>query len=122
MSTPHGGDLTGVGRAFGRDPDTLLDFSANINLLGPPAAVSALLRAAADRPAMLAAYPDPYARELTAVLAERVAVAAECITIANGNAALLAASVCARSRHAGVLCRCRPSANMRARSPPPARR
>jgi threonine-phosphate decarboxylase len=93
MTAVHGGDLTAIGRAFGRDPASLLDFSANINPFGPPAAVGTLLRAAADQPSLLGMYPDPHARELTAVLAARHAVAEHDIVVANGNAALLDVSV-----------------------------
>jgi threonine-phosphate decarboxylase len=93
MTAVHGGDVAGIARAFSRDPATLVDFSASINPLGPPPAVAALLRAVADRPAALSAYPDPHARELTAALAARHALADENIMIANGNAALLDASV-----------------------------
>ena len=66
MTATHGGDLVGIGRAFARDPDSLLDFSASINPFGPPDAVSALLRAVAQQPSILAVYPDPHARELHA--------------------------------------------------------
>ncbi len=93
MTAVHGGDLSAVGRAFGRDPASLLDFSANINPFGPPAAVSALLRATAERPLLLSAYPDPRARKLTATLAARAAVAEHEIVVANGSAALLDVSV-----------------------------
>jgi threonine-phosphate decarboxylase len=93
MTATHGGDLTGIGRAFDCDPASLLDFSANINPSGPPPAVSALLRAVAEQPSVLAAYPDPHARELTAALAARNAVPADRIVIANGTAALLDVSV-----------------------------
>jgi threonine-phosphate decarboxylase len=93
MTAAHGGDVTGIARAFSRDPATLVDFSASINPLGPPKAVAALLRAVADRPAALSAYPDPHARDLTAALAARHALAGENVMIANGNAALIDASV-----------------------------
>jgi threonine-phosphate decarboxylase len=89
----HGGDLTAIGRDFGCDPSALLDFSVNVNPYGPPAAVSAVLRAAAEQPSLLGGYPDPQARELTVALAARAAVAEEQIVVANGNAALLDVSV-----------------------------
>jgi len=93
VTAVHGGDLIAIGQAFGRDPAALLDFSANINPLGPPVAVSALLRAAAERPTLLGAYPDPRARKLTAALAARAAIAEHAIVVANGSAALLDVSV-----------------------------
>jgi threonine-phosphate decarboxylase len=93
MTVTHGGDLVGIGRAFAREPESLLDFSANINPFGPPDAVSALLRAVAQQPSILAAYPDPYARELSAALAARERVAVARVVVANGSAALLDVSV-----------------------------
>ena len=35
----HGGDRWTAGERFGKDPDSFLDFSANINPLGPPSQV-----------------------------------------------------------------------------------
>ncbi|HTJ26344.1 MAG TPA: aminotransferase class I/II-fold pyridoxal phosphate-dependent enzyme [Candidatus Limnocylindria bacterium] len=93
MSAVHGGDVLGVARAFGRDPASLLDFSANVNPLGPPAGVLTVLRDALAAPALLTAYPDPHARELTAAIAARERIAPERVLVANGGAALLDASV-----------------------------
>jgi threonine-phosphate decarboxylase len=93
MTVMHGGDLVAIGRAFAREPDSLLDFSASINPFGPPDAVSALLRAVAAQPSLLAAYPDPYARELRTALAARDGVPAARVVVANGSAALLDLSV-----------------------------
>lgn len=93
MTTAHGGDLSAIGRAFDRDPASLLDFSANINPLGPPPAVSALLRAVAEHPSLLAAYPDPQACDLTAALAARNAVPVTRVVTGNGSAALLGVGV-----------------------------
>jgi threonine-phosphate decarboxylase len=93
MIVTHGGDLVAIGRAFAREPESLLDFSASINPFGPPDAVSALLRAVAAQPSILAAYPDPHARELRAALAAREGVPAARVVVANGSAALLDLSV-----------------------------
>jgi threonine-phosphate decarboxylase len=93
MTVTHGGDLVAIGRAFAREPDSLLDFSASINPFGPPDAVSALLRAVAAQPSILAAYPDPYARELRAALAAREGVPPARVVAANGSAALIDLSV-----------------------------
>ncbi len=93
MTATHGGDLVGIGLAFARDPASLLDFSASVNPAGPPGGVAALLRAVAERPAILSAYPDPQARELSAVVAARAEVSAARVVVANGSAALLDAAV-----------------------------
>ena len=52
----HGGNLRALGLESGRDPGAILDFSANLNPLGPPP----WLRPAVERGlARVAAYPDP---------------------------------------------------------------
>lgn len=52
----HGGNLRALGLESGRDPGGILDFSANLNPLGPPP----WLRAAVERGlGKVAAYPDP---------------------------------------------------------------
>lgn len=52
----HGGNLLALGLESGRDPGAILDFSANLNPLGPPP----WLRGAVERGlARVAAYPDP---------------------------------------------------------------
>jgi len=93
MTAVHGGDLTTVAREFGRERAALLDFSANVNPLGPPAAVARVLLAAANDTSVLAAYPDSHARELAARIGARTGVPADAIVVANGGAALLAAAV-----------------------------
>lgn len=42
----HGGDLVTASAVFGVSEDQLLDFSANINPLGPPEAVKRVLKEA----------------------------------------------------------------------------
>jgi len=113
MTATHGGDLVGIGRAFARDPDSLLDFSASINPFGPPDAVSALLRAVAQQPSILAAYPDPHARELSAALAARERVTSARLWWQTG-ARRCSTSACVRSKRAAASFRFRPLANMRA--------
>jgi threonine-phosphate decarboxylase len=93
MTAQHGGDVTGIARAFGRAAETLLDFSANVNPFGPPPGVVDVLRRAATNPRILTAYPDPHARALTAFLAEREQIGAERIIVGNGGAAILDAAV-----------------------------
>jgi threonine-phosphate decarboxylase len=103
MSATHGGDVLGIARAFGRDPASLLDFSANVNPLGPPAGVLGVLRDALAAPSLLTAYPDPHARELIAAIAARERIVPERVLVANGGAALLDASVRAHAARRCVL-------------------
>ncbi|HTW82959.1 MAG TPA: aminotransferase class I/II-fold pyridoxal phosphate-dependent enzyme [Candidatus Sulfotelmatobacter sp.] len=93
MSAYHGGDLTAVAREFGRDPAALLDFSANVNPLGPPAGVLDVLRAVLADPRRLSRYPDPRAAALVEVAARALGVAADRVVVGNGGAALLDAAV-----------------------------
>ncbi len=89
----HGGDLLGAVLRHGGSIDAYLDFSANVNPLGPPQAVLALLRERAADVASLARYPDPHYRELRSAFARHVDVASESILVANGSAALFDAIV-----------------------------
>lgn len=103
MTVPHGGDLAAVARRFGRDPATLLDFSANVDPYGPPPAVLAFLsRALAENPRILAAYPPARLPELTARLAREHDVEPACVVVGNGTAALLDAVARASTAAAGV--------------------
>ena len=87
----HGGDVEAVSRQYEVPVNALLDFSASINPAGPPSGVVArLAREAVDR-CLLTRYPDPRYSELRVALAGHVGVAPECLSIANGSAALLGA-------------------------------
>lgn len=91
----HGGDLAAIGRRFGVDPAELLDFSANLNPLGPPPSLLRELAAAAADVADLGRYPDPDARPLRAALAQALAIEPEAIVVGNGAAALLGTALAA---------------------------
>ncbi|MUG70874.1 MULTISPECIES: cobyric acid synthase [Paenibacillus] len=82
----HGGDLRTAADIFGQPKDGFLDFSSNMNPLGPPEAVRAMM---ADRWRELAHYPDPAVRELTLKLAARHGVDPACILVGNGAAELI---------------------------------
>ncbi len=86
----HGGDLAAIGRRYGVAPNSLLDFSANLNPLGPPATLLRALQAAANDITELARYPEPDARSLRLRLGVFLNVEPEAIVVANGAAALLA--------------------------------
>jgi threonine-phosphate decarboxylase len=80
----HGGDLTLASRLFGREQ--LIDFSANMNPLGPPQGVwQALLENLPD----IVHYPDPYARELKSTLAKYLQVPSANLALGNGSMELL---------------------------------
>jgi threonine-phosphate decarboxylase len=64
----HGGDLQTAAQLAGFEAEELIDFSASINPLGPPAGLFAYL--AESLPA-ITAYPDPACRRLCSAIAER---------------------------------------------------
>lgn len=82
----HGGDLRTAADMFGEPKDGFLDFSSNMNPLGPPEAVRSIMT---DRWRELEHYPDPAVRELTLKLAARHAVDPACILVGNGAAELI---------------------------------
>ena len=71
---------------MGIDIANLLDFSANINPLGPPEWLRPLI---SSEVASLVHYPDPYASKLVQAIAERYQVPEESVVVANGTTELL---------------------------------
>jgi threonine-phosphate decarboxylase len=80
----HGGDIQAARRRYGRQK--FIDFSANINPLGPPVKVLSLLRQARR---YVVAYPEPRSRTLGRILAEKHAVDPNRVIVGNGAAELL---------------------------------
>ncbi len=98
VTTVHGGLEAAELRSLGLDPAQLLDFSSNINPLGPSPRIR---RAAAN--ADLAAYPDRTSLMLREALGDRLGVATESILIGNGSTELIHLLARARLRP-GVGC------------------
>jgi threonine-phosphate decarboxylase len=89
----HGGDVDEVAHAYGVSLDCLIDFSSNINPMGPPRrALRRLAREATSRD-VLTRYPDPSYSELSQALATALDVQANGVTIANGSAAIIGAII-----------------------------
>lgn len=82
----HGGDLLTAEETYGLAADAFLDFSSNMNPLGPPQAVRGVLGRYA---ASISQYPDPAVRVLRRKLAERHGVGEENILVGNGAAELI---------------------------------
>lgn len=100
----HGGDLLTAAELYGAGESAFLDFSANINPLGPPPGVLELLREAA---AAVTAYPDPGHRRLKALLAESQGIGSDWITVGNGAAESMALLLLAVSpRRVGIVQPC----------------
>lgn len=84
MTTVHGGlDISEL-RAFGLQPGDVLDFSSNLNPLGPSEAVR---HAAAS--ADFTAYPDRDCTLLREALAARLGVGADHLLVGNGSTELI---------------------------------
>ncbi|QTF91582.1 threonine-phosphate decarboxylase CobD [Halomonas sp. BM-2019] len=98
----HGGQPGPLLTRFGLAPDTpLLDASANLNPLGPPAWLAGwLAQRLQRRPLALAGYPDPEYREAREAIAAEEGVAPEQVLLTNGGAEaiFLAAALQARER------------------------
>ncbi|MFC4596651.1 threonine-phosphate decarboxylase CobD [Cohnella hongkongensis] len=82
----HGGDLWTASARFGVSPDGWLDYSANINPLGPPRQALEALR---DGLSAIVNYPDPGHRKLKKLLSARLSVGEDELLIGNGAAECL---------------------------------
>lgn len=86
MTTTHGGNLEWAARRYGMPPSAFLDFSANLNPLGPPPSLAGLWAKAV---ASLTHYPDPEMTSLRALLGEFFGIPPETVVPGNGAASLL---------------------------------
>ena len=57
----HGGNVEAIARQYGLREEKIMDFSANINPLGPP---SKVIKALKENLSKIARYPDPEAISL----------------------------------------------------------
>lgn len=83
MNFSHGGNPEQIGRQYGIPPDRILDFSANINPLGPPPSSRAAIEEAFH---LLPRYPDIEANSLRRAIAEYEGVPLEFVFPCNGAA------------------------------------
>lgn len=86
MHAPHGGNLTAVAEATGLERQEFLDFSVNINPLGPPNCVRDICSQSMD---FLMEYPDPQYGELKKAFADTVGVSKDWIMVGNGSTELI---------------------------------
>jgi len=86
MNQGHGGDLRRLAARSGRPAADILDFSANINPLGPPAWLRPVIARHVED---LVHYPDPDAQDLVRAAAEHFAMPVETIVAGNGSTELL---------------------------------
>jgi len=83
----HGGNLRELSELAGLPVESLLDFSANINPLGPPQWLGEVVRA---HVADVAHYPDPQCRALVEAFVHRHGIPAEKVVPSNGSSELIA--------------------------------
>jgi len=81
----HGGNINRVAGNTKKNT-TILDFSTNINPLGPPEWLRGLLSATLEK---VVHYPDPDNCEFIQAIAEYIGVKSDCIIAANGTTELL---------------------------------
>ena len=86
----HGGNIQQLAGRLGCGPADILDFSANINPLGPPEYIWNVL--ARNLPDIIY-YPDPGAGELVQSIAESYQLPADQIVTGNGTSELLFATM-----------------------------
>ncbi|NQX70718.1 threonine-phosphate decarboxylase [Paenibacillus alba] len=82
----HGGDLRTAEEAYGKPEMGFLDFSSNMNPLGPPSVVRHILR---EGWRDIVQYPDPAVRELRSKLSAKYNIPMESILVGNGAAELI---------------------------------
>jgi threonine-phosphate decarboxylase len=86
LDREHGGDVYRWAQKARIDPAEIVDFSASINSLGPPA----LARKAFQKSyAEVLRYPDPYGEELKEALAKRHEMKPAEILVGNGSTQLI---------------------------------
>ena len=84
--TGHGGNIHAVLREAGQNYGKIIDFSANINPLGPPEWLRAMVSRELDQ---VLHYPDPDYLGLVQAIAEHTGVSTKKIIPANGSTELL---------------------------------
>ncbi len=82
----HGGNLRKLAEDTGRPPKDLLDFSANINPLGPPEWLRPLISSMVSS---LVHYPDPDCSSLKRTIATHFGVSEEEVLVGNGSTEII---------------------------------
>ncbi len=82
----HGADLAWAERRYGIPAGDFLDFSSNVNPLGPPVTA---LRAASEALEHIARYPEPQADGMKAALANFLPADGASLVLGNGSSELI---------------------------------
>ena len=86
LDREHGGDVQAQARRAGLEAGDILDFSASINPLGPPASAR---RAFIQSYGEIPRYPDPHGEQLKAALVKRHGMKAAEVLVGNGSTQLI---------------------------------
>ncbi|KIX11479.1 threonine-phosphate decarboxylase CobD [Dethiosulfatarculus sandiegensis] len=82
----HGGDIWGAARRLEVNPDRILDLSASLNPLGPPAGLDKILAQSFKR---ICHYPDRHNTLLKEALAKQLGLNSKNLIVGNGSTALI---------------------------------
>ena len=82
----HGGNLSVLSAKTGMPPDRIIDFSANINPLGPPEYLRKVISRSVEQ---LVHYPDPYGQGFLSALARVLDVDMCQLNAANGSTEIM---------------------------------
>ncbi len=86
MTEGHGGDIRKQAHRAGCASEELLDFSANVNPLGPP---DGLRQAISRNLGEVVHYPDPHCTALCKRIADRFSISTDQVVCGNGSTELL---------------------------------
>jgi len=86
QSEKHGGELETIAEQYRIDVNSLIDFSVNVNPLGPPASLLDVIKKGVD---FLHRYPDSSSRRMRRKLAHYLNLSSENIIIGNGATELI---------------------------------
>lgn len=82
----HGGNITLASKKYGLSKEKIIDFSANINPLGPS---KKILEAITNNLGAIINYPDPDCTELRELLADYLGIDRDQLLMGNGAAELI---------------------------------
>ncbi|MFP4372485.1 MAG: threonine-phosphate decarboxylase CobD [Halanaerobium sp.] len=86
MEHQHGGRLKQAAAANNLQPEEIIDFSANINFLGPP---EQIIKAVRNNAAQIKNYPEINSKNLKKLIAVHHQLEPEKVTVANGAAEMI---------------------------------
>ncbi|AGB41634.1 L-threonine-O-3-phosphate decarboxylase/histidinol-phosphate aminotransferase [Halobacteroides halobius DSM 5150] len=86
MQQNHGGNIRAAAKEYNLDPAEIIDFSANINFLGPPESVTKALK---NNLKGIKDYPDPECNQLKTIIAKQENLEEDNLVIGNGAVELI---------------------------------